>query len=75
MRINVTMVGLLMFPNQADTPWTNANLVSVPGYPYYNNNPLNPPTCLMDRSVTLFANTMNSLSLSFSYDYAVAVMK
>lgn len=69
------MAGLLIFPDQADTPWSNTNIVSVPGYPYYNNNPNNLPTCLMDISVTLFANTMNNINFDIPYDYATAVIK
>lgn len=65
------MAGLLVLPNPADTQWTNSSLVSVPGFPYYNNL----STCVNDVSVRLFANTMSTLKLNISFDYAAAIVK
>ena len=69
------MTSLLIFTNKNDTPWSNPKFVGVPGFPYYNNNPLNLPTCQNDISIRLFADAMNKMNFSFSYDYAAAIFK
>jgi hypothetical protein len=53
------------------TPWTNYSLVAVPGYQIYQNR----QTALADVCWNLFATTMNNMSLPFTFDYAVAIMK
>ena len=75
MRIKVTMTNLLILSNIGDTPWSDSKLVSVPGFPYYNNNPANLPTCLCNTSVRLFANKMKNMKLGISYDFAIAIVK
>ena len=75
MRIHVSMASLLVLDNVSDTPWADISLVGAPGFPYYNNNPINLPTCLNDVSIKLFANSMKNLQFNISFDYAVAVMK
>ena len=62
---------VLSFKDPQDTPWTNENLVSVPGYPTYGSK----PTADAKTSVSLFAQTMNKLVLDFEVDYAVAIIK
>lgn len=65
--ISVTLTNVLILNN---TPWTNSSLVSVSGYQVYNGK----RTVLSNTSWSLFANSMNNMNLSFTYDYAVAVM-
>ena len=53
------------------TPWTDPTKVAVPGYATYSNR----PTALCNLSMLYFQNYMNNLTLPFSFDSAVAVMK
>ncbi len=54
-----------------DTPWTNATLVGVTGFPTYKEK----PTANAKTSASLFAQTMNNMVLDFEFDYAAAFMK
>jgi hypothetical protein len=49
--------------------------VGVPGWYSFNNSPSNLPAIDAIKSVNSFANSLNSMNLSYSFDYAVAVMK
>ena len=91
MIIRVNLVDVLIFVDPIDTPWTNTTLYGVPGYPGDNNFILsnnffiivysiasvgrNKSTILATESAGAFANAMNSMNLSISYDYAIAFMK
>jgi hypothetical protein len=89
MMIRVNLVDVLIFVDPIDTPWTNTTLYGVPGYPgdnnfnCFNNNVIkcfslvyrNRPTILARKSTGAFANAMNRMNLSVSYDYAIAFMK
>jgi hypothetical protein len=88
MRIRINLVDLLILLDPNDTPWTNTTLYGVQGYPCdnfncFNNNVTicfslvyrNRSTILATESSRAFANAMNSMNLSISYDYAIAFMK
>jgi hypothetical protein len=64
---------LLLFNSQnaSSTPWTNTTLCGVSGISTYNGR----YTLLADSSFASFSSYMNNLSLSFSYDHAVAVFE
>ncbi len=62
---------VLSLKDPKDTPWTNASLVSVPGYPTYGSK----PTADAKKSTSLFAQTMNNMVLNFEFDYAAAIIK
>jgi len=49
--------------------------VGVPGWYSHENNTSNLIAVDAIRSVHAFADALNSLNLSYSFDYAVAVMK
>ena len=69
--ISANLVGVLILPDPIDTPWTNTTLYGVPGWPFNGNR----STILATQSATSFANAMNSMNFSISYDYAIAFMK
>jgi hypothetical protein len=89
MIIRVNLVDVLIFVDPIDTPWTNTTLYGVPGYPGDNNFILSNnffiivyslvyrdrSTILATESAGAFANAMNNMNLSISYDYAIAFMK
>jgi hypothetical protein len=89
MRIRINLVDVLILLDPIDTPWTNTTLYGVPGYPgdnnfnCFHNNVIicfslvyrNRSTILATESAGAFANAMNSMNLSISYDYAIAFMK
>jgi hypothetical protein len=49
--------------------------VGVPGWYSFKNSSSYLPAIDAIKSVNLFANSLNNMNLSFSFDYAVAVMK
>jgi hypothetical protein len=49
--------------------------VGVPGWYSFKNSSSNLPAIDAVKSVNSFANSLNNMNLSFSFDYAVAVMK
>jgi hypothetical protein len=62
---------VLSLKDPQDTPWTNASLVSVLGYPTYGSK----PTADAKTSASLFAQAMKNMVLNFEFDYAAAIIK
>jgi hypothetical protein len=91
MRIIINLVDVLILLDSIDTPWTNTTLYGVPGSPgdnnfnFFKNNVIifyslvygsrNRSTILATESAGAFANALNNMNLSFTYDYAIAFMK
>ena len=73
--ISANLVDVLILTDPIDTPWTNTTLYGVPGVPFYVNKTRYNPTILATESAAAFANAMDNMDLSISYDYAIAFMK
>ena len=68
--ITVSLTNVLILNDTALTPWTNPNLVGVPGLKNYKNYP---PALLANSSIFYFENTMSKMNLTF--DYCIGVIK
>ena len=73
--ISANLVDVLILTDPIDTPWTNTTLYGVPGVLSYRNDTRYKPTILANESAAAFANAMDNMDLSISYDYAIAFMK
>ena len=73
--ITISLASVLIMNDDSLTPWTNTTLAGVPGWYSYNNNTGFLPAILSDTSVKIFADEINNMSLDFTFDYAVAIMK
>lgn len=71
--LTISLANVLILNDDSLTPWTDVNLVGVPGYDKFNDNSL--PALLSSASIMEFLTTMNNMELPFNYDYAVAVLK
>ena len=49
--------------------------MGVPGWSSYKNNTSNLPAVDATKSVTEFANSLNNMSFSHSFDHAVGIIK
>ncbi len=73
--LTISLTSVLVLNDASLTPWTDVNLVGVPGVTTYNNKTDIPPAILASSSLSEFISSMNDLTLNLSYDYAVGVMK
>jgi hypothetical protein len=73
--LTVCLANILIFNDDSLTPWTNISLVGVPGIKYYNNNPKNGNAISAKASINRFADVINNMTLNFTFDWAVAIMK
>ena len=49
--------------------------MGVTGWSSYKNSPNNLPAVDATKSVNQFANALNNMNFSYSFDYAVGIMK
>ena len=75
--LTVSLANVLIFNNDALTPWTNISLGGVTDYssPYYDSNPSFGYAIDANASIHEFANVINNMEFNFTYDYAIAIMK
>ena len=73
--LTVCLANILIFNDDSLTPWTNTRLVGLPGITYFNNNPKNGYAIYANASINQFANVINNMTLNFTFDWAVAIMK
>ena len=69
--VTANLINVLILPDPIDTPWINTTIYGVPGTPIHRNR----PTILASESAKAFADAMNNMNLSFSYDFAIAFTK
>lgn len=65
------MINLNLLKNPSELYWLNPSYVGDPLYPAYNGRQV----VVATPALNAFANYMNSKSLPFSYDHAVALFK